>query len=154
MVQPIVPEGASAMRSGRQFLPFLLVALLTAAGAALPALGQASCAGEAFPMARLELYFGTQKPGGLAVSDAEWHAFMEEEVTPRFPDGLTVLRGYGQWRNFEGVITREASAVLVILYEPSAEKEAAIEDIRAAYKDRFEQESVMRVDGPTQCVSF
>ena len=105
-------------------------------------------------MSRLELYFGTQKPGGAPVTEAEWNAFMEEEVTPRFPDGLTVLRGYGQWRNFEGVITRETSAVLVILYEPSAEKEAAIEDIRAAYKDRFDQESVMRVDAGMQCVSF
>ena len=105
-------------------------------------------------MARLELYFGTQKPGGAPVTDAEWGAFLNEEVTPRFPDGLTVLTGNGQWRNAQGVITKETSAVLVILYEPSAEKEVAIEDIRAAYKDRFEQESVMRVDAGTQCVSF
>ncbi len=112
------------------------------------------CAEGAFPMARLELYFGTQKPGGAPVTEAEWAAFLNEEVTPRFPDGLTVLTGNGQWRNSQGVITKETSAVLVILYAPAAEKEAAIEDIRAAYKDRFEQESVMRVDAGTQCVSF
>lgn len=142
------------MRPSRPLFPVLLVLLLAAAGTPASAQSQPACTGESFPMARLELYFGTQKPGGAPVTEAEWGAFLNEEVTPRFPDGLTVLRGNGQWRNAAGVITRETSAVLVILYEPSAEKEVAIQDIRAAYKDRFDQESVMRVDGPTQCVSF
>ena len=115
---------------------------------------QPACAEGAYAMARLELYFGTQRPGGAPVTDAEWAGFLDEEVTPRFPDGLTVLTGNGQWRNAKGVVTKETSAVLVILYSPAPEKEAAIQDIRAAYKDRFDQESVMRVDGPTQCVSF
>jgi len=88
------------------------------------------------------------------VTEAEWAAFLDEEVTPRFPDGLTVLTGNGQWRNSKGIVTKETSALLIILYEPSAEKETAIEDIRAAYKDRFQQESVMRVDGGESCVSF
>src|SRR5690606_41197674 len=57
------------------------------------------CAAGAFPMARLELYFGTQRPGGAPVTEAEWAAFLDEKVTPRFPDGLTVLTGNGQWRN-------------------------------------------------------
>jgi hypothetical protein len=137
-------------------MPRALLVLIVALGLCvpLPAAAQPACAEGAFPMARLELYFGTQKPGGAPVTDAEWGAFLNEEVTPRFPDGLTVLTGNGQWRNAQGVITKETSAVLVILYEPSAEKEAAIEDIRAAYKDRFDQESVMRVDAGTQCVSF
>jgi len=135
----------------RLLAPSVLALLLVLP--ALPAFAT-DCAGGAYAMARLELYFGTQRPGGAPVTDAEWGAFLDEEVTPRFPDGLTVLKGNGQWRNHEGVITRESSTVLVILYEFSAEKDAAIEDIRAAYKDRFDQESVMRVDGPTECVSF
>ena len=136
-------------------LSFLALTLaLPGALAPRPLLAQPACAEGAFPMARLELYFGTQRPGGAPVTEAEWAAFLDEEVTPRFPDGLTVLEGNGQWRNSKGVITKETSTVMVILYEPAAEKETAIEDIRAAYKDRFDQESVMRVDGPTQCVSF
>ena len=136
-------------------LSFLVLSLaLAAALAPAPLLAQAACRDGAFAMARLELYFGTQRPGGAPVTEAEWAAFLDEEVTPRFPDGLTVLQGDGQWRNSKGVITKETSTVLVILYDPAAEKETAIEDIRAAYKDRFDQESVMRVDGPTQCVSF
>ena len=36
--------------------------------------------------------WGSQtSPGGAPVTDAEWAAFLDEEVTPRFPDGLTVL---------------------------------------------------------------
>jgi len=135
----------------------LAAALCTAflIAGAMPTLAQdVSCAENAYAMARLELYFGTQRPGGAPVTDAEWAAFLDEVVTPRFPAGLTVLEGNGQWRNSKGVITKETSTVLVILYEPSAEKDTAIEDIRTAYKERFDQESVMRVDAGTQCVSF
>jgi len=144
------------MTSSRRLVPVLLALALALPGglAPLPVRAQPACAEGAFPLARLELYFGTQKPGGAPVTEAEWAAFLDEEVTPRFPDGLTVLTGNGQWRNSKGVITKETSAVLVILYEPSAEKEVAIQDIRAAYKDRFDQESVMRVDGGEACVSF
>ncbi len=146
------------MPSGRlsRFLVFaaVLAAFAATTSTAMAQSAAPACAGGAFPMARLELYFGTQRPGGAPVTEAEWGAFLNEEVTPRFPDGLTVLRGDGQWRNAAGVVTKETSALLIVLYEPSVEKEAAIEDIRAAYKDRFDQESVMRVDGPVQCVSF
>lgn len=120
----------------------------TAAQVALP-----TCQTDYLSMARLELYFGTTQKDGSTVSDAAWGNFLDEEVTPRFPDGLTVLRGYGQWRNSTGEIAKEGSIVLVILYFPSDESEAKIEDIRAAYKDRFDQESVMRVDS-ANCVSF
>jgi len=144
------------MTSPRRFVSVLFALALALPGglAPLPVRAQPACAEGAFPLARLELYFGTQKPGGAPVTEAEWAAFLDEEVTPRFPDGLTVLTGNGQWRNSRGVVTKETSSVLVILYEPSGEKEAAIEDIRAAYKDRFDQESVMRVDAGMQCVSF
>lgn len=120
----------------------------TAAQVALP-----TCQTDYLSMARLELYFGTTQKDGSTVSDAAWGSFLDEEVTPRFPDGLTVLRGYGQWRNSSGEIAKEGSIVLVILYFPSDETEVKIEDIRAAYKDRFDQESVMRVDS-ANCVSF
>src|SRR3546814_16065208 len=116
----------------RSLLPVRLRTLLGACGAQ----GQATdCRDGAFPMARLELYFGTQRPGGAPVTAAEWAGFLDEEVTPRFPDGLTVLEGNGQWRNSKGVITRETETVLVIHYEPSAGKETAIKDLRAATKD-------------------
>lgn len=102
---------------------------------------------------RLELLFGLGKPGGGEVSEEEWRAFVETEVTPRFPDGLTVLAAYGQWRSRSGVIAREPSRVLLIWYRRDGRSDAEIDAIRQAYKTRFAQESVMRVDG-VSCASF
>lgn len=112
-----------------------------------------TCPADAASMARLELYFGMSRAGGPEVTDAEWFDFVGREVTPRFPDGLTILSGYGQWRNSEQVIVRELSRLVIILYRPSADAEARIEAIRTAYKAAFRQDSVMRIDSAS-CVSF
>ena len=104
-------------------------------------------------MSRLELLFGMGRKGGGEVSEDEWRTFLDAEVTPRFPDGLTVLTGYGQWRNAAGALAKETSRVLVIWAKPAPEVQASIELIRAAWKTRFQQESVMRVDSAS-CVSF
>lgn len=103
---------------------------------------------------RTELYFGSSKPDGTAVTEAEFQQFVDTEVTPRFPDGLTVLVGYGQFRNSAGVIVKERSMELILLYPPHLrEADRKIEAIRAAYKLAFQQESVLRVDS-LAAVSF
>jgi hypothetical protein len=104
-------------------------------------------------MDRLELLFGMGKPDGSTISDADWTTFLDAEVTPRFPDGLTVLSGYGQWRGPSDQLTREASRVLLVWYKPAPDTEHKIEAIRTAYRERFSQDSVMRVDSRS-CVSF
>lgn len=58
--------------------------------------------------ARTELFFGTARPDGLVLEE-EFPAFMDEEVTPRFPDGLTLLKGDGQFKESDGVIGNEQS---------------------------------------------
>jgi Protein of unknown function (DUF3574) len=117
------------------------------------AIQRVGCMGSSRAMARLELLFGASHVRGTPISDDEWTAFLDAEVTPRFPDGLTVLQGRGQWRSGNGQLTREHSNVLVIWHEPGSRTNTNIEAIRSAYKTRFEQESVMRVDS-TSCVSF
>jgi hypothetical protein len=112
-----------------------------------------SCKGAATPYARLELLFGLGRKDGTEITEADWRAFLDKEVTPRFPEGLTVLTGYGQWRNNAGAIAKEKSAVLVVWHRSAADSETKIEAIRSAYKSRFAQESVLRVDG-VSCVSF
>lgn len=96
------------------------------------------------------LYLGRDIPGGGKVSEADWQAFMDEEVTPRFPDGLTVWRAQGQWRGADGKLVREATFILEIFHEASAETEQSLEAIIAEYKKRFRQESVLRATVPTQ----
>lgn len=112
-----------------------------------------SCQKPARAMARLDMLFGRSRPSGEPVTDEEWSRFLDAEVTPRFPDGLTVLQGPGQWRGSNGRLTRERSSILVIWHDTTRRADADIEAIRAAYKQQFAQESVMRVDS-TSCVSF
>jgi hypothetical protein len=97
---------------------------------------------------RTELYFGRNIPTGGTVSESDWQKFVDEVVTPRFPDGLTVLDADGQWRGKDGSIAREESKVIVLLYPRKDRKvmNAKIEEIRAEYKKRFAQEAVMRID--------
>ncbi|WP_181775993.1 DUF3574 domain-containing protein [Amycolatopsis pittospori] len=103
---------------------------------------------------RTELYFGTTKPGGGELTDAEFTAFTDKVVTPRFPDGFTELTGRGQWRGAAGVISREKSKVIIVVY-PFGDRDAnrELEEIRTAYKKAFSQESVLRTDSVEQ-VSF
>ena len=113
----------------------------------------AACRGDAKPLARLELLFGMKRRDGRAISESEWTSFLDTQVTPRFPLGLTVLAGPGQWQAFDGHLEREGSKLLVIWHSKSARSEADIEQIRAAYKLHFDQDSVLRVES-ISCVSF
>lgn len=103
------------------------------------------------PFVRTELFFGAERADGMEISKDEFRRFLKEEITPRFPDGLTVLTGMGQFRDSENnKIIREKSMVLILLYPLGALKESdeKIERIRGAYKERFKQQSVLRVDDP------
>jgi hypothetical protein len=103
-------------------------------------------ASEAF--VRTELFFGSARPDGTEITEEEFRGFLDEEITPRFPDGLTLLTGFGQFRDSTNTIVRERSFVLILLYPTGSRKSSdeKIEAIREAYKDRFQQESVLRVD--------
>ncbi|MFG3527776.1 DUF3574 domain-containing protein [Streptomyces sp. NPDC047917] len=98
------------------------------------------------------LLFGTERPdGGPDVTDRQFMAFVDEEVTPRFPNGLTIQGGRGQWRDSRGVIERERSYELTLLY-PASEarvRGVRIERIRDAYEKAYAQESVARLEERT-----
>lgn len=106
---------------------------------------------------RTELYIGRSIPGGSMVSEDAWEKFLNDVVTPRFPDGFTVLTGRGQYREASGTIAKEPSQVLVFLYRKADRKTAGtkIEEIKREYMRQFRQESVMRIDfGKTVLVAF
>ena len=111
--------------------------------AARPALAQG--------WARSELYFGVGEESGPAdraqtesITEAQWRAFLDKEVTPRFPDGLTVFDAYGQWL-FRGAKepNRLGTKVLVILHEDTPQRTADIEAIRLAWKQATRHQSVL-----------
>lgn len=103
---------------------------------------------ETLAFVRTELFFGRNKPDGTEVSQEEFAAFLSDTITPEFPDGLTVLDGIGQFRDADGRVIREKAKVLILLYPLNAKRQSSrkIERIRTAYKNRFQQQSVLRVD--------
>ncbi|MBX9825329.1 MAG: DUF3574 domain-containing protein [Xanthobacteraceae bacterium] len=124
----------------------LSVVALTAAAVAQPAL---QCTGSQKPWTVAELLFGRSN-----VSDFNWDRFLAAEVTPRFPDGLTVYDARGQWKNPQtGTIARERSKVVMIAMPSDPGNEAKLQEIIAAYKTRFKQQSVGLITRPS-CVSF
>ncbi|NNN34873.1 DUF3574 domain-containing protein [Streptomyces sp. S3(2020)] len=101
------------------------------------------------PYVETSLLFGTERPdGGPAVTDEQFMGFVDKEVTPDFPDGLTVRTGRGQWRDTSGAIEKERSYELILLYPvvQATASDRKIEEIRRAYEKAFGQESVGRVD--------
>ena len=127
--------------------------------AALLLLLAAGCAGsgpalDASPgshaVVRSELLFGRLKPDGSVVTDAEWRTFVEEQVTPRFPDGFTVLDVLGQYRGRDGRLQVEPSKIVLIIHGPEARPRAAIQEIRDAYRRLFQQESVLLIESPAR----
>ena len=87
------------------------------------------------------------------VSTEDFQYFVDHEVTPRFPAGLTMLGGNGQFRNENGTTIKEGSKLLILLYAYDRDNSRKIESIRTAYSKAFQQESVLRVDG-SSCVSY
>jgi hypothetical protein len=91
------------------------------------------------------LFFGRDIPGGGMVSDEEWASFLQEIVTPRFPQGLTVWRADGQWLDEAGRTVEEPVLVVEVLHPPGAEHDRAMAEIADEYARRFRQEAVLRV---------
>ncbi|MFD8144525.1 DUF3574 domain-containing protein [Streptomyces sp. NPDC059708] len=125
----------------------VLAALL---GAGIPALVGAALHGHAGePYRETRLYFAAQRTDGRPpVAKGEFMRFLDREITPEFPEGLTLRDGYRQRRGEDGTIVREASYEVVLLYP---EKEATargdrVERIRRAYEEQFRQDSVGRTD--------
>ncbi|GLI24014.1 hypothetical protein GGQ86_003928 [Xanthobacter flavus] len=99
-------------------------------------------------MIETKLLFGLASADGSGVSDQEWESFLATEVTPRFPDGLTVIAAYGQVKgeaHGTAQVVREGMR-LVLLYHPDTPEAAAkLAEIRKVYSERFHQWGVLQV---------
>lgn len=138
------------MRGG---LGAALVLLVLTAGSA-PAQLAPSCTIAGRPMAIAELMFGRNAAGRLKVTEAQWSRFLDREITPRFPDGLTVVDAKGQWRDrSRNVIVREPSKLVTIVLPGRPDDGRRLRRIVEAYKARFRQQSVGLIVRPA-CVLF
>lgn len=145
-------EGASLSQARPLRARFRRLAEATTLSVALSACAQPGaapvCAAPLKPAVAIDLYFGRDKPAGGEVTDAEWGAFVNEVVTSRFPEGLSVLESSGQYREPSGRILRERSKRLVAIVFDSPAHRAKVAEIVEAYKQRFGQYSVFRVEQP------
>jgi Protein of unknown function (DUF3574) len=88
------------------------------------------------------LFFGLHGSAGM-ISEPEWALFLAETVTPRFPDGLTVLQANGQWRGQGNRLEQEPARVVEIVHDDSPDARSRINEIVTIYKARHQQQSVM-----------
>ncbi len=122
------------MRRLVALLPLLL------AGCAQP-LG---CGAGLVPSVGLTGLFGLDMPGGQRLSPAQWQAFQNAELQPRFPAGFTVSDATGSWRGPDGRITSDPTKVFLVL-APAAQAataRAGLEQAIAVYRRDFQQQSV------------
>jgi len=118
--------------------------------------GDAAHPGQTSGWVDTKLYFGLGPADHpeQGVSEAEWRAFLDKEVTPRFPSGLSVVDVYGQWQGKKDPAPqRLRSKLLIVDYPDTEENRVKVEAIRAAWKRQTGQLSVLRVTEPAD-VSF
>ena len=107
-----------------------------------------TCAAPLKPAVEVGLYFGRNIAGGGEVSEADWASFLATEVTPRFPDGLSVVDVAGQWRGPSGEISRERSKMLIVVVFDAPAHAPKIQALIDSYLRRFRQREVLRTERP------
>jgi len=104
---------------------------------------------------RAELYFGLGRAGAddAPAHAQRWQQFLDDEVTPRFPDGFSVLDVYGQWQRREPKSIERLNAKLLVILFQGPQHRADLDALRAAWKQRTGDQSVLLTISPAE-VSF
>jgi hypothetical protein len=127
--------------------------MLGLAGCATMQSASSACPAGQTRLRTAQLYFGGQTADAPVVSEAEFRRFVAEEITPRFPQGLTVLDGGAQWHGQENKLIHDARKVVLIALPSDPDAQTRIEAVQGAYRTRFRLESVVKISDPA-CVSL
>ena len=100
-----------------------------------------------------ELVFGRVSEGEPGVSEAQFAKFLQQEVSRRFPDGLTVVDAQGRWLPPAGGAIHGPSKTVMIVLRGGADDRDKLEAVRAAYMQRFHQPSALLLTDQS-CVSI
>lgn len=103
---------------------------------------------------RTDLYFGRDIPGGGEVSDNDFQTFLNNVVTPLFPDGLTIFDANGQYLDSTDTIIKEKSKSISLFFNDTQQNKNSIYDIISKYTQQFNQESVLQVIDDNVDVNF
>lgn len=127
----------------------LLLAMALAGCASAPR--TQACPGGQPPVRTAQLFLGAGKAEPPA--DRDLRRFVDQEVTPRFPDGVTVVDGGGQWTGSENRLIRKAAKVVLVVLPASGDGQGKVQAIRTAYRSKFKQDPPV-VLPPPACVGL
>ena len=126
----------------------LIIALLLATPA------RAACPDGMTEQTVVELLFGRNIGARVGVSEQAFRRFIDADVTPRFPDGFTVIDMSGQYRDTKrDRIIREPGKLILIALADETAGMTKVRELIDTYKRRFEQQSVGLITRRS-CVSF
>ena len=116
---------------------------LTALVAAVLLTGCVDFRGEA-PLIAARLYLGQSNAAG-PIPPQQFDEFIDTVVTPKFPDGLTLLPASGRWRAPDNTLVRERTVVLELIYPDDETGRAKGLEVIEQYKVKFRQHAVLLV---------
>ena len=126
----------------------LIIALLLATPA------RAACPDGMTEQTVVELLFGRNIGARVGVSEQAFRRFIDADVTPRFPDGFTVIDMSGHYRDAKrDRIIREPGKLILIALADETAGMTKVRELIDTYKRRFEQQSVGLITRRS-CVSF
>ncbi|EDQ89545.1 uncharacterized protein MONBRDRAFT_8079 [Monosiga brevicollis MX1] len=94
------------------------------------------------------LFFGLsiQAPNGTTigeVTEAEFQAFVQREVVPQFPSGLSILNVSGEYLTASNQTIQEASRLLILYHRRHDDSQQRLQAVAHAFCEQFQQESVL-----------
>eukprot|EP00931_Biecheleriopsis_adriatica_P046362 TRINITY_DN26610_c0_g1_i4.p1 TRINITY_DN26610_c0_g1~~TRINITY_DN26610_c0_g1_i4.p1 ORF type:complete len:130 (-),score=15.96 TRINITY_DN26610_c0_g1_i4:37-426(-) len=72
-----------------------------------------------------------------------FQSFVDKEITPRFPDGLTWVVAHGQYKTNSSKILKEPSVHMTIFHKRTSESSALIRQVASTYASTYHQEEVL-----------
>lgn len=91
-----------------------------------------------------QMLFGRNIGDRLGVSEDAFRGFLDSEIVPRFPDGLTVVGTEGRWRDGAKIVSEPGKLVIIAL-PGRADDQARLGQIASAYERRFRQQAVLTI---------
>lgn len=128
----------------------LALSLSAAACATAPPARIAACPAGESQIRVAQLFLGASTTGRL--SERALRRFVDQEVTPRFPDGVSVVDGGPQWTGRNEGLIRDSAKVVLIALPDSGDARARVEAVRDAYRARFGLDSFVAIP-PASCMA-
>ncbi len=100
------------------------------------------------PTVLTKLFFGRSIGDSGFVSDSAWSTFQSLTLASELQLGFTVYNAWGYWAPTQGTLHSEPTIVVEVIHTKSDDFEKHLQTVINEYKQRFKQDSVMRISLP------